>query len=73
VDLGRRRVELLGRAVPQARDSYLTAESEYRGGAGTAVDVLTAFQAWIDVESASIDAVLAYRDAEAAALRWGGP
>lgn len=69
----RRKLDLLSRTVPKARDSYLTAESEYRGGAGTALDVLNAFSAWMDAETAYIDAILRYRIARAGYIRWGSP
>ncbi|MCA1664306.1 MAG: TolC family protein [Myxococcales bacterium] len=61
------------RAVPTARDSYLESESLYRGGAGTALEVLDAYTQWIDTQAAYEDALLRYRVAEATALRWGTP
>ena len=67
--------ELLVRAgnVPVAQDSYLRAESLYRGGAATALDVLDAFTQWIDASEAAAEAALGYRAAEARLLRWGTP
>ncbi len=67
--------ELLVRTgnVPVAQDSYLRAESLYRGGAATALDVLDAFTQWIDASEAAAEAALGYRAAEARLLRWGTP
>lgn len=64
----------LSDAIPQGRDAYLEAESRYRGGAGTFLEVLDALQAATDVAARTTAAELAYRQAEAAALRWAeGP
>ncbi len=68
-----RRMQVLERTLPMARDSYLMAESLYRGGAGTALEVLDAFTAWIGAENALADALFAYRVAEAQAIRWSTP
>ncbi len=38
-------IEILSRALPAARDSYLDAQSRYRGGAATALEVLDAHAA----------------------------
>ncbi len=59
--------------VPVARDSYLQAQSLYRGGGATALEVLDAYSSWIDARDAYAAAVLTYRLAEAQALRWSGP
>ena len=40
-----KQIEILSRAVPDARDSYLDAQSRYRGGAATALEVLDAHSA----------------------------
>lgn len=69
----RRKLDLYARTVPQARDSYLAAESEYRGGVGTALDVLNAFSAWMSTDTDYIGTVLSYRIAMAGYLRWGSP
>lgn len=68
-----RELQTRARAVPTARDSYLESESLYRGGAGTALEVLDAYAQWIDTEAAYEDALLRYRVAEATALRWETP
>ena len=64
----------LSTAAPTARDAYLEAESRYRGGTGTFLEVLDAFVAASEVAVQAAAAELAYRQAEAASLRWaGGP
>lgn len=57
--------------VPAARDSYLQAASQYRGGDGTALEVLDAYSSWIDARLAAEETLLAYRAAEARLIRWG--
>jgi outer membrane protein TolC len=66
-------IEARRRAVPIARDTYVSAESLYRGGVGTALEVLDAYTSLIAASRADAQAVLAYRQAEALALRWGTP
>jgi outer membrane protein TolC len=66
-------IEILSRAVPEAQDSYLQAESRYRGGAATALDVLDAHAAALDAAVRRSDGIARYRVAEAALLRWGTP
>jgi outer membrane protein TolC len=66
-------VEARRRNVPIAQDSYLQAQSLYRGGAATALDVLDAYAAWIEASEAAADAVLSYRLAAAQLVRWGTP
>ena len=61
------------RNVPLARDAYLQAESLYRGGTGTALEVIDAYAAWIDAQLAEADADIAYRQAQAQLIRWGTP
>jgi outer membrane protein TolC len=61
------------RAAPLARDAYLSVESLYRGGVGTALEVLDAYTALVTTQQALADAVLGYRLAGAAAERWGTP
>jgi len=59
--------------VDTARDSYLQTESLYRGGVGTALDVLDAYDGWIAASQAHAEAVLRYRLADAELIRWGTP
>lgn len=59
--------------VPVARDSYLEAQSLYRGGGATALEVLDAYSSWIDASDAYAGAVLTYRLAEARVRRWSAP
>jgi outer membrane protein TolC len=66
-------IEILSRALPDAQDSYLQAESRYRGGAATALDVLDAHAAALDAAVRRSDAIARYRVAEASLLRWGTP
>lgn len=66
-------LETRAHAVPTARDSYLESESLYRGGAGSALEVLDAYTQWIDTETVYEDALLRYRAAEATARRWETP
>ncbi len=66
-------IEILSRAEPDARDSYLEAESRYRGGTGTALDVLEAHSASVEAAVRRADAIARYRVAEAVASRWGTP
>ncbi len=68
-----REIELLERAAPAARDSFLDAESRYRGGAATSLEVLDAYAASVDAVVRLSDAVSRYRIAQALARRWGGP
>ncbi len=68
-----RQVQLREAAVPLARDAYVLAESLYRGGSGTALEVLDGFSALVAASQSYTDAVLSYRLAEATALRWGTP
>jgi outer membrane protein TolC len=68
-----RQIELLSRAAPDARDSYLEAESRYRGGAASALEVLDAYAASVDAAVRLAQAVGQYRVARAVQLRWGGP
>jgi outer membrane protein TolC len=64
-------IALRREAVPVARDSYLQAESEYRGGAGSALEVLDAFTSWLDARLAAEETLFGYRAAEARLIRWG--
>jgi outer membrane protein TolC len=67
------RIELLSRAVPDARDSYLEAESRYRGGTVTALEVLEAHSAALEAAVRLSEDVARYRVAEAAVIRWSTP
>ena len=66
-------VQLRQQALPLARDAYVLAESLYRGGSGTALEVLDAFSNLVTASQSYTDAVLSYRVAEAMLLRWGTP
>ena len=66
-------ISILSRAVPDARDSYLDAQSRYRGGAATALEVLEAHSAAVEAAVRRSDAIARYRVAEAVALRWSTP
>jgi len=66
-------VDARARTVETARDSYLQAESLHRGGAGTALDVLDAYDGWITANQAYAESLLRYRVAEAELARWGTP
>jgi outer membrane protein TolC len=67
-----RRTQILSAAVPVARDSYLEAESRYRGGAGTALEVLDAFASSVDTQVRLAQATMQCRIARALAIRWEG-
>lgn len=64
-------IALRRESVPLARDSYLQAESQYRGGDGSALEVLDAFGSWVEARLAAEETLLAYREAEARLIRWG--
>jgi outer membrane protein TolC len=65
--------ELQGRAqvVPIAYDAYLEAESIYRGGQGTALEVLDSYVNWVAASDAYESTLFAYRSAQAQLERWG--
>ncbi len=67
-----RQYEILVAARPEARDAYLEAESRYRGGTASYLEVLDAFSASVDTAVAAVQAELAYRTARALVVRWGG-
>jgi outer membrane protein TolC len=67
-----RQSDILSRALPTARDSYLEAESRYRGGAGSSLEVLDAFAASVDAEVRLAQAQMRWRIADALAKRWEG-
>jgi outer membrane protein TolC len=64
---------LLTRVVPDARDSYLEAESRYRGGAGTALEVLDSYAAATEAAVKLNEVTARYRVAQAVADRWSAP
>lgn len=66
-------IRILSQAAPTARDSYLDAQSRYRGGATTALEVLDAYSSAVDGQVRLSEAVLRYRIAQAVALRWSLP
>lgn len=66
-------VQLRSTSVPLARDAYLKVESLYRGGVGTALDVLDAYATWIDSRVMLAGAERDYREAQARLQRWGTP
>ena len=68
-----REVALLTRAGPAARDAFLDAESRYRGGAATSLEVLEAYTSAVDAAVRLSDAAARYRIARALAQRWGSP
>jgi outer membrane protein TolC len=68
-----REIELLARAEPVARDAYLEAESRYRGGAATSLEVIDAYAASIDATVRLSETISRYRISRALAERWGTP
>lgn len=68
-----REVALRAAAVPRARDSQVLAESLYRGGVGSSLEVLDAYAGLVDAQMAEARAVQRYRAAEAEARRWSEP
>lgn len=66
-------IEILSRSAPDAHDAYLEAESRYRGGMATALEVLDASAAAVDTSVRLADAVARYRIAQAVQARWGTP
>jgi len=68
-----RQVRILSGAVPDARDSYLEAESRYRGGAASSLEVFDAYAASVDASVRLAETVARYHIARAVEIRWGGP
>lgn len=66
-------IEVLARAVPDSRDSYLEVESRYRGGTASNLDVLEAHSAALDAGVRLGDAIARYRVAGAVLRRWSTP
>jgi len=69
----RRQIDVLSRAEPAARDSWLEAESRYRGGAATALEVIDAYAAAVDASVKLSQAESRLRIAEALEKRWETP
>ena len=68
-----RQVEILSRTVPVAGDSFLEAESRYRGGTASTLEVLDAHAAALNASVRLSEVVARYRVAEALARRWSTP
>ncbi|MFY9551699.1 MAG: TolC family protein, partial [Thermoanaerobaculia bacterium] len=68
-----RQIEILSRAAPDARDSYLEMESRYRGGTATSLEVLDAYAAAVDAAVRLNEVTARYRVAQAVARRWSEP
>jgi outer membrane protein len=64
-------IDARSNALAAARDAYLETESLYRGGQGSSLDVLDAYDAWIQAEQDASAAAYEYRVAEADLVRWG--
>lgn len=66
-------IEVLSRSAPDAHDAYLDAESRYRGGSATSLEVLDSYAAAVDASVRLTDAIARYRIAQALEARWGTP
>jgi multidrug efflux system outer membrane protein len=66
-------IALLAKTEPVARDAYLEAESRYRGGAASSLEVIDAYAASIEATVRLSEAVSRYRISRALAERWGTP
>ena len=66
-------IRILSGASPAARDSYLEAESRYRGGVATSLEVLDAYAASVDAAVRLSEALSRYRIAQSLAMRWNQP
>jgi outer membrane protein TolC len=64
-------LEARARTVPVAHDAYLETESLYRGGVGTALDVLSSYVSWVASSDAYEATLFDYRVAQAQLERWG--
>jgi outer membrane protein TolC len=68
-----RQIEILSRASPDARDSYLEMESRYRGGTATTLEVLDAYAGAVDAAVRLNEVTARYRVAQAVVRRWSEP
>jgi outer membrane protein TolC len=68
-----RQLQVLAKAAPDARDSYLEIESRYRGGTASTLEVLDAYAAAVDAEVRLSEVTARYRVAQAVARRWSEP
>jgi outer membrane protein TolC len=68
-----RDIEILRSAVGPARDAWIDAESRYRGGVASSLEVLEAYSGSVDAQIRLAEAVLRYRVAQALEKRWGTP
>jgi outer membrane protein TolC len=68
-----RQIDVLSRAEPSARDAYLDAESRYRGGAASSLEVIDAYAASVDASVKLAQAVSRLRIAQALERRWETP
>jgi outer membrane protein TolC len=68
-----RQIDVLARAEPSARDAYLDAESRYRGGAATSLEVIDAYAASVDASVKLAQALSRLRIAQALERRWATP
>jgi len=68
-----RQIDVLTRAEPSARDAYLDAESRYRGGAATSLEVIDAYAASVDASVKLAQALSRLRIAQALERRWAMP
>ena len=73
VDTLGREIELLSRSAPAARDAFLEAESRFRGGAATSLEVLDAYASAVDATVRLSDAIARLRIGQALLTRWGTP
>lgn len=65
--------QALRASASTARDASLQAESLYRGGQGTTLEVLDAYDAWLQANQALLDVIYKYHVAQADMERWGTP
>ena len=68
-----KQIAILSRAVPDAHDSYLDAQSRYRGGAATTLEVLDAHSAAMEAAVRRSETIARYRVADAVVRRWSTP
>ena len=73
MDSLRKEIDLLVKAAPAAKDAWLEAESRYRGGTTTSLEVLDSYGSAIDAAVRLSDAASRFRIAQALLARWGTP